>query len=80
MGRSLDPIGTKVVRTMLVCLCNGLNEAAVRSAARTCGSTKPKDVYSALGATVECGCCLGFAKAVIDAELAPHDPHAVAAE
>lgn len=51
---------------MLVCLCNGLNEARVREAADACGSAKVRDVYQSLGCAIDCGTCVGFAKTVID--------------
>lgn len=41
---------------MIVCLCNGLTDAAVRDAIAG-GAKRPKDVYRACGKKAQCGCC-----------------------
>lgn len=43
---------------MIVCLCNGLTEAAVREAIAA-GARRPKDVYCGCGKRAQCGCCTG---------------------
>lgn len=50
---------------MLVCLCNGLNEASLREAVRSCASGAVSDVYAALGCEVNCGTCISFAETII---------------
>ena len=43
---------------MIVCLCNGLTDAAVRNAIAA-GAKRPRDVYCAFGKRAQCGCCTG---------------------
>lgn len=43
---------------MIVCLCNGLTDDAVR-AAISAGARRPKDVYCGCGKQAQCGCCTG---------------------
>lgn len=54
------------VSSMYVCLCNGLREADVRTAARLSGETRPAAVYAHLGCAFECGCCASFARNIIE--------------
>jgi bacterioferritin-associated ferredoxin len=54
---------------MYVCVCNGLTERDVRSAARSCTRRQPKDVYGHLGCSVECGSCVSHARRVIATEI-----------
>jgi bacterioferritin-associated ferredoxin len=56
---------------MYVCLCNGLRERDVRSAAQACGSSSPADVYASLGHEFDCGLCAAHARKVIRDELNP---------
>lgn len=53
---------------MYVCLCNGLREADVRSAARMSGERRPAAVYAHLGCRFDCGQCAGYARSVISQE------------
>jgi bacterioferritin-associated ferredoxin len=43
---------------MIVCLCNGLTEAAVRDAIAA-GARRPREVYCACGKRAQCGSCTG---------------------
>ena len=54
---------------MVVCVCNALREADVRDAARA-GSRHPKCAYRRLGAEVQCGQCIPFAREIIQAARA----------
>ncbi len=65
---------------MYVCVCNGLTERDVRSAARSCGRRNPKDVYGHLGCEVACGSCVTHARAVIATEAQARRPVLLAAE
>ena len=52
---------------MIVCVCNRLTEAEVRKAARA-GEPTPEAAYQRLGCEVQCGCCLDYAREIIDEE------------
>jgi bacterioferritin-associated ferredoxin len=52
---------------MIVCVCNVLTEDQVREAAR-CGATSPADAYDRLGCELQCGCCLDYAREILDEE------------
>ena len=53
--------------TMIVCICNRITESEVREAARS-GCKSPEAAYACLGCEVQCGCCLDYARDVIDEE------------
>lgn len=65
---------------MYVCVCNGLTERDVRTAARSCGRRDPKDIYGHLGCAVACGACVPHARSVIDAEAHALPAQQMAAE
>jgi bacterioferritin-associated ferredoxin len=48
-----------------VCLCNGLTERDIRSAARS-GAASVDEVYRRLGGAPICCCCVDTAQAIID--------------
>ncbi|GAB4577122.1 MAG: hypothetical protein Tsb008_22650 [Rhodothalassiaceae bacterium] len=51
---------------MYVCICNGLNEARVRAAARESGERQcARRVYRHLGCRPQCGLCLSHAEKLI---------------
>ena len=50
---------------MIVCICNHITESEVRKAARS-GCDSPETAYGCLGCEVQCGCCLDYAREVID--------------
>lgn len=52
---------------MIVCICNRLTESEVRKAARA-GAATPEKAYACLGCEVQCGCCLDYAREIIDEE------------
>ena len=53
---------------MIVCVCNGLGERAVKSASRSGTPTGcPVAAYARLGCKPKCGQCLGFAREVLRA-------------
>jgi bacterioferritin-associated ferredoxin len=52
---------------MIVCICNRITESEVREAVR-CGGTTPEAAYACHGCEVQCGCCLDYAREVIDEE------------
>ena len=52
---------------MIVCVCNALREADVRSAARQ-GASCPTSAYAMLGRRPRCGQCFPFARDIISAE------------
>jgi bacterioferritin-associated ferredoxin len=54
---------------MIVCICNRISEGEVRKAARA-GAPTPETAYSCLGCEVQCGCCLDYARDIIDEERA----------
>ena len=53
---------------MIVCVCNALDEAEVRGAARE-GAGCPSSAYARLGCEAQCGSCLSYAQEIIDDEL-----------
>ena len=53
--------------TMIVCICNRITEGDVRKAARS-GCESPEAAYACLGCEVQCGCCLDYARDVMDQE------------
>jgi bacterioferritin-associated ferredoxin len=65
---------------MYVCVCNGLTEQDVRTAARSCGRQRPKDVYGHIGCAVACGSCVPLARKVIATETQTRAPFLMAAE
>jgi bacterioferritin-associated ferredoxin len=52
---------------MIVCVCNALTETEVREAARK-GAHTPEAAYESLGCEPQCGCCLDYAKEIIEEE------------
>jgi bacterioferritin-associated ferredoxin len=52
---------------MIVCICNRISEREVRKAARA-GAPTPESAYACLGCEVQCGCCLDYAREIIDEE------------
>jgi bacterioferritin-associated ferredoxin len=52
---------------MIVCICNRLTESEVRKAARA-GAATPEKAYAGLGCEVQCGCCLDYAREIIEEE------------
>ena len=46
---------------MIICLCNNISEKEIEDAIER-GSTKPTDVYEALGCKPQCGSCTDFIK------------------
>jgi bacterioferritin-associated ferredoxin len=52
---------------MIVCVCNALTETEVREAARK-GARTPEAAYESLGCESQCGCCLDYAKEIIEEE------------
>ena len=52
---------------MVVCICNRISEGEVRRAARA-GAPTPEKAYACLGCEVQCGCCLDFAREIVDEE------------
>ena len=54
---------------MIVCICNRLTESEVRNAARS-GAGTPEAAYERRGCQVQCGCCLDYAREIIDEERA----------
>lgn len=54
---------------MIVCICNRITETEVRKAARA-GAPSPERAYACLGCEVQCGCCLDFAREIIEEERA----------
>lgn len=53
---------------MVVCVCNGLREGAVREAARA-GCRDPRSAYAQLGCRPRCGQCFPFARELIAREV-----------
>ena len=53
---------------MFICVCNGLRDRDVVSAARDCRSRCPRTAYAALGCEPKCGQCLAEAEALIKAD------------
>ncbi|MDB5412048.1 MAG: (2Fe-2S)-binding protein [Rubritepida sp.] len=41
---------------MVICLCNGMSDGDVRTAAAN-GATRPKEVYDCCGGRAQCGGC-----------------------
>jgi bacterioferritin-associated ferredoxin len=54
---------------MIVCICNRITEAEVRKAARA-GAPTPETAYACVGCEVQCGCCLDYAREIIEEERA----------
>ena len=52
---------------MVVCICNRISEGEVRRAARAGAPTSEK-AYACLGCEVQCGCCLDFAREIVNEE------------
>lgn len=55
--------------SMIVCICNRITEGDVRKAARA-GCPTPEQAYACLGCEVQCGCCLDYAREIIEEERA----------
>lgn len=53
---------------MIVCVCNAIMEKEVRHAAQQ-GARTPEAAYASLGCEVQCGCCLPYARELIEEEL-----------
>jgi bacterioferritin-associated ferredoxin len=52
---------------VIVCICNRLTENDVRRAVRN-GASTPERTYACLGCEVQCGCCLDYAREIIEDE------------
>jgi bacterioferritin-associated ferredoxin len=52
---------------MIVCSCKCITEDEVRTAARA-GAPTPETAYGFHGCEVQCGCCVEFAREIIDEE------------
>ncbi len=52
---------------MIVCICNRITESEVRKAARN-GAASPEAAYACHGCEVQCGCCLDYAREIIEEE------------
>lgn len=63
---------------MIVCLCNRLNDAAVRQAIDS-GAARPEDVHTRCGVEVGCGGCLKHIDAMLGEERETPRPAACAA-
>ncbi len=50
---------------MIVCVCNGLNDRHVRSAAEN-GANSPAEVYRACGCRPDCGLCAGEMRRIVN--------------
>jgi bacterioferritin-associated ferredoxin len=55
---------------MILCVCNALREADVRSVVRTRGATCPASAYRALGTKPKCGQCVPAARIIVSEERA----------
>lgn len=49
---------------MIICICNRINESAVRAAARG-GAASPDAVYAAHGCAMKCGRCVCAMKDIL---------------
>lgn len=71
------------MRTMIICICNRINEGEVRTAAQA-GAATPYAVYAARGCAMRCGRCVCAMKEILaDVHGAPattDDPVLMAAE
>jgi bacterioferritin-associated ferredoxin len=65
---------------MFVCICNGLNEDIVRTAAQSSDSSCVHEVYDALGCAIDCGQCIPVARAIIGDVRQNHGSVLIAAE
>jgi bacterioferritin-associated ferredoxin len=65
---------------MYVCVCNGLTERQVRSAAISSASERTTDVFAQLGCAMDCGMCAGHARKVIRSARDMTDAWSVPAE
>ena len=54
---------------MIVCICNRISEAELRKIARA-GAPTPEKAYACVGCEAQCGCCLDYAREIIDEERA----------
>lgn len=55
---------------MIVCVCNALNEDAVRRAAQNArGKTSILKIYESLDAKPQCGKCLCYARVICNEEF-----------
>ena len=52
---------------MIVCICNRITESDVRKAARA-GAPTVEKAYACAGCEVQCGCCLDYARDIIEEE------------
>lgn len=59
------PSSTGVPAVVIVCLCNGINCASVRTAVE-CGATRVIDVHRWAGSAPQCGRCAGAMRDIID--------------
>jgi bacterioferritin-associated ferredoxin len=50
---------------MIVCLCRGLSDRAIRAAIQD-GADTPRKVATACGAGADCGACCSFVRALLD--------------
>jgi bacterioferritin-associated ferredoxin len=50
---------------MIVCLCRGLSEDAIRTTIQD-GADTPRKVVIACGAGADCGACRSFVRALLD--------------
>jgi bacterioferritin-associated ferredoxin len=53
---------------MIVCVCNGIGEKQIKSAARAKAIACPKQVYRSLGCRPQCGQCLSVARDILRQE------------
>jgi bacterioferritin-associated ferredoxin len=58
---------------MIVCICNAITEHELREAAGRDART-PEAAYEKLGCEPQCGCCLGYAREIIEEEIGKR-PH-----
>ena len=58
---------------MVVCMCNGVTEAAIRRAARS-GIRTLGELAMSTGCTAGCGCCLDFAELTLREALREESP------
>ena len=54
---------------MIVCICNRITEAEVREAARA-GAPNAERAYAYHGCEAQCGCCLDYAREIVEEERA----------
>jgi bacterioferritin-associated ferredoxin len=61
---------------MILCVCNGLSERDIRTAAATCGGSTVGCVYRCLGCRVRCGKCVPYVADVAREAMATDAPAA----